>query len=218
MRNGTKELLGRGAADDALPAAVPRAPALAGRFSRRRRPDVVPERRSSPARDRIPTPTSPWRSSRRRSPGKTSSGFARRGADRSSPRACSPAKTPAGRSTPARPRSIVSNHGARQLDCVSPTLRALPEVVEAVNGHAEVLLDGGIRRGSDVAKALCLGATSRPDRPRLRLRARRRRRSRRRTRDRDPAHRPHSHDEAARLRLGQGSGSIVRGRSVRMGL
>ena len=53
---------------------------------------------------------------------------------------------------------IVSNHGARQLDCVAPTLRALPEVVEAVNGRAEVLLDGGIRRGSDVAKALCLGA------------------------------------------------------------
>lgn len=53
---------------------------------------------------------------------------------------------------------VVSNHGARQLDWVSPTLRALPEVVAAVNGHAEVLLDGGIRRGADVAKALCLGA------------------------------------------------------------
>jgi L-lactate dehydrogenase (cytochrome) len=55
---------------------------------------------------------------------------------------------------------IVSNHGARQLDCVSPTLRALPEVVDAVNGQAEVLFDGGIRRGGDVAKALCLGATA----------------------------------------------------------
>jgi L-lactate dehydrogenase (cytochrome) len=53
---------------------------------------------------------------------------------------------------------IVSNHGARQLDCVAPTLRALPEVVDAVAGRAEVLFDGGIRRGSDVAKALCLGA------------------------------------------------------------
>lgn len=53
---------------------------------------------------------------------------------------------------------IVSNHGARQLDCVSPTLRALPEVVATVKGQAEVLLDGGIRRGTDVAKALCLGA------------------------------------------------------------
>ena len=53
---------------------------------------------------------------------------------------------------------IVSNHGGRQLDCVSATLRALPEVVEAVGGRSEVLLDGGIRRGSDVVKALCLGA------------------------------------------------------------
>jgi L-lactate dehydrogenase (cytochrome) len=53
---------------------------------------------------------------------------------------------------------IVSNHGARQLDCVSPTLRALPEVIAAVGGRAEVLMDGGIRRGSDIIKALCLGA------------------------------------------------------------
>jgi L-lactate dehydrogenase (cytochrome) len=53
---------------------------------------------------------------------------------------------------------VVSNHGGRQLDGVAPTLRALPEVVAAVNGRAEVLLDGGVRRGSDVAKALCLGA------------------------------------------------------------
>ena len=53
---------------------------------------------------------------------------------------------------------VVSNHGGRQLDCVSPTLRALPEVVRAVNGQAEVLLDGGVRRGSDIVKALCLGA------------------------------------------------------------
>ena len=53
---------------------------------------------------------------------------------------------------------IVSNHGARQLDGVSATLRALPEVVEAVDGRAEVMVDGGIRRGGDVIKALCLGA------------------------------------------------------------
>ena len=53
---------------------------------------------------------------------------------------------------------VVSNHGGRQLDGVSPTLRALPEVVAAVAGRAEVLLDGGIRRGGDIAKALCLGA------------------------------------------------------------
>ena len=53
---------------------------------------------------------------------------------------------------------VVSNHGGRQLDGVAPTLRALPEVVAAVGDRAEVLLDGGIRRGSDVAKALALGA------------------------------------------------------------
>jgi isopentenyl diphosphate isomerase/L-lactate dehydrogenase-like FMN-dependent dehydrogenase len=53
---------------------------------------------------------------------------------------------------------VVSNHGGRQLDSVSSTLRALPEVVAAVNGQAEVLMDGGIRRGSDIVKAICLGA------------------------------------------------------------
>ena len=53
---------------------------------------------------------------------------------------------------------IVSNHGGRQLDSVAASLRALPEVVAAVDGRIEVLMDGGIRSGSDVAKALCLGA------------------------------------------------------------
>ncbi len=53
---------------------------------------------------------------------------------------------------------VVSNHGGRQLDSVSSTLRALPEVVAAVNDQCEVLMDGGIRRGSDIVKAICLGA------------------------------------------------------------
>jgi isopentenyl diphosphate isomerase/L-lactate dehydrogenase-like FMN-dependent dehydrogenase len=53
---------------------------------------------------------------------------------------------------------VVSNHGGRQLDGVLPTAEALPEVVEAVDGRAEVLVDGGIRRGADVVKALALGA------------------------------------------------------------
>ena len=53
---------------------------------------------------------------------------------------------------------VVSNHGGRQLDCVPASLRVLPEIVAAVNGRAEVLMDGGIRRGSDVIKAMCLGA------------------------------------------------------------
>jgi L-lactate dehydrogenase (cytochrome) len=53
---------------------------------------------------------------------------------------------------------VVSNHGGRQLDSVFPTLRALPEVVAAVSGQIEVLMDGGVRRGADIVKAICLGA------------------------------------------------------------
>lgn len=53
---------------------------------------------------------------------------------------------------------VVSNHGGRQLDGVPASIRMLPEVVDAVRGRVEVLMDGGIRRGSDVAKALSLGA------------------------------------------------------------
>ncbi|HXJ85762.1 MAG TPA: alpha-hydroxy acid oxidase [Candidatus Binatia bacterium] len=53
---------------------------------------------------------------------------------------------------------VVSNHGGRQLDSVSSTLRALPEVVAAAKGQIEVLMDGGVRRGSDIVKAICLGA------------------------------------------------------------
>lgn len=53
---------------------------------------------------------------------------------------------------------VVSNHGGRQLDGVCASLRALPEVVEAVHDRAEILMDGGVRRGSDIIKALCLGA------------------------------------------------------------
>ncbi len=53
---------------------------------------------------------------------------------------------------------IVSNHGGRQLDCVLATADALPEVVEAVDGRGAVLVDGGVRRGTDIAIALALGA------------------------------------------------------------
>ena len=52
----------------------------------------------------------------------------------------------------------VSNHGGRQLDGVPASIRALPEVVAAVGTRVEVWMDGGIRRGADVVKALCLGA------------------------------------------------------------
>ena len=53
---------------------------------------------------------------------------------------------------------VVSNHGGRQLDGVRGSLRVLPEVVAAVKGQVDVIMDGGIRRGSDIVKALCLGA------------------------------------------------------------
>jgi L-lactate dehydrogenase (cytochrome) len=52
----------------------------------------------------------------------------------------------------------VSNHGGRQLDCVPASIRALPEVVKAARGQVEILMDGGVRRGTDIVKALCLGA------------------------------------------------------------
>jgi isopentenyl diphosphate isomerase/L-lactate dehydrogenase-like FMN-dependent dehydrogenase len=52
----------------------------------------------------------------------------------------------------------VSNHGGRQLDGVPASLRALPEVVEAAKGRIEILMDGGIRRGTDIAKAIAMGA------------------------------------------------------------
>jgi isopentenyl diphosphate isomerase/L-lactate dehydrogenase-like FMN-dependent dehydrogenase len=53
---------------------------------------------------------------------------------------------------------IVSNHGGRQLDSVSASIEVLPEIVEAIDGHCEVYLDGDIRRGTDILKALALGA------------------------------------------------------------
>jgi isopentenyl diphosphate isomerase/L-lactate dehydrogenase-like FMN-dependent dehydrogenase len=53
---------------------------------------------------------------------------------------------------------VVSNHGGRQLDCVLASADALPEVVDAVGGRASVLVDGGVRRGTDAAIALALGA------------------------------------------------------------
>jgi 4-hydroxymandelate oxidase len=53
---------------------------------------------------------------------------------------------------------IVSNHGGRQLDTAIPSIEALPEIVEAIDGRCEVYVDGGIRRGTDILKALALGA------------------------------------------------------------
>jgi L-lactate dehydrogenase (cytochrome) len=53
---------------------------------------------------------------------------------------------------------VVSNHGGRQLDSLPSAIDALPEIVDGVDGRAEILLDGGLRRGSDVVKAIALGA------------------------------------------------------------
>jgi isopentenyl diphosphate isomerase/L-lactate dehydrogenase-like FMN-dependent dehydrogenase len=55
---------------------------------------------------------------------------------------------------------IVSNHGGRSLESYRATIESLPEVVAAVNGRIPVLVDGGFRRGTDVIKALALGATA----------------------------------------------------------
>ena len=55
---------------------------------------------------------------------------------------------------------IVSNHGGRQLDGAISSVRALPSIVDQVGGQIPVLIDGGIRRGSDVIKAIALGATA----------------------------------------------------------
>ena len=71
---------------------------------------------------------------------------------------------------------VVSNHGGRQLDGVMPTIEALPAIVDAVGDRLEVLLDGGIRRGTDVATALALGASAVLAGPHARLGARSRRR------------------------------------------
>jgi isopentenyl diphosphate isomerase/L-lactate dehydrogenase-like FMN-dependent dehydrogenase len=55
---------------------------------------------------------------------------------------------------------VVSNHGGRAEDTLRPTIECLPEVVAAVKGKIPVLVDGGVRRGTDVFKALALGATA----------------------------------------------------------
>ena len=55
---------------------------------------------------------------------------------------------------------VVSNHGARNMDTVPPTIEALPRIADAVDGRSTLLMDGGVRRGTDVLKALALGASA----------------------------------------------------------
>ena len=66
--------------------------------------------------------------------------------------------TPSGSSTWVPPRSSVSNHGGNNLDGTPASIRALSAVADAVGDQVEVVLDGGIRRGGDVVKAVALGA------------------------------------------------------------
>jgi L-lactate dehydrogenase (cytochrome) len=94
---------------------------------------------------------------------------------------------------------VVSNHGGRQLDGVPASLRVLPEIVAAVNGRAEVLMDGGVRRGSDIVKAIW--STRRADRPSVRLRPCRGRASWGRTRTGNFADRCGTDTQAPRLRI-----------------
>ena len=71
---------------------------------------------------------------------------------------------------------IVSNHGGRNMDSAPATIRVLPEIAEAVGEKATVILDSGVRRGSDIVKALALGAKGGTDRTRDAVRDRGRRR------------------------------------------
>ena len=68
----------------------------------------------------------------------------------------------------------VSNHGGNNLDGTPATIRLLPDIAHAVGDQVEVLMDGGVRRGGDVVKALALGRAGRADRARLPVGARRR--------------------------------------------
>ena len=100
---------------------------------------------------------------------------------------------------------VVSNHGGRQLDGVAPTLRVLPEVVAAVGDRIEVLLDGGIRRGSDIVKALCLGARAVMVGTRVCLRTRSGGRRGCFARNRHSARGSHAHAQAAWLCVSRGT-------------
>jgi isopentenyl diphosphate isomerase/L-lactate dehydrogenase-like FMN-dependent dehydrogenase len=101
---------------------------------------------------------------------------------------------------------VVSNHGGRVEDGVSATIDVLPEIVRAVGGRMPVLVDSGFRRGSDIVKALALGAQAvRLYRPALSVGARRFRSARRRARACNPARRDPQRHGAARRAVAQGS-------------
>ena len=98
---------------------------------------------------------------------------------------------------------IVSNHGARSEDSGRSTIDALPEIVEAVNGRMPILIDFGFRRGTDICKALCMGATGVAVGRPYSVGARRLRRAGRRARARAPAPRAVRHHAAGRRAVDQ---------------
>ena len=141
----------------------PTCPSTASDIARRGSASRLPRRTSRQSSPRVReegrrTGITPSACSSPGSSGTTSPSFASAGTCRSSSRAWSRPRTRFSRASTARPAVVVSNHGGRQLDGVVASLDALPEVVEAVGDRAEVYLDGGVRRGSDVVTALALGA------------------------------------------------------------
>ena len=94
----------------------------------------------------------------------------------------------------------LSNHGGRQLDSAPAVVDLIAPVAQAVGGDIEIICDGGVRRGSDVVKAIALGAERVHDRPRLPVRTRRRRRARRPPRARPAGRRHPPHDAPDRHR------------------
>ena len=96
---------------------------------------------------------------------------------------------------------VVSNHGGRQLDGVEASIEALPEVVEAVAGRVPVLMDGGVRRGTDIVKALALGAQAVLAGPSVCVGPRSRRRERRLARPRASTRRAGARARAPRLHV-----------------
>ena len=92
----------------------------------------------------------------------------------------------------------LSNHGGRQLDGAPAPFALVAPVADAVGGRIEIICDGGVRRGSDIVKAVAAGATRVHGRARVPLRARRRRRARRRPRARVVPRRHRAHDGAER--------------------
>ena len=98
----------------------------------------------------------------------------------------------------------VSNHGGRAFDGVQATITVLPRIAQAVDGRVPIILDGGVRRGNDVFKALALGANCGRLRPAGHVRAGARRHVGRAERARTPARQPHHRDAARRHAEHQG--------------